>query len=408
MTTTRTRWIGALLTCLGFLFFVATPAGAITGHNGGSTPAKKSAHPKGFFVSGPAGQVTNTASTSALVRDDSTGGLHVVTTVASPTTTGQAHIAYLTHFPGDKKWASRTVPGLHPTAGGIQVEAHLSTDGRRVFAVIYECDGVFVTDASVSSRRLAEPTQVSSTNTCSSPTTTTNEPPVAHAVAMDGHQIGILLPDPAQDNEPAIWTGAPSGTFTPGPALPTADSFVPSQIERDPVTGRIVVVGQGSDGTNEGVYVTTQRYFEDTWTGPTKIATLNSPTSDYAIEALTTYDNSTWVGLQRPVVTGQSPKHTLFVDHGKSAGGWVGVIALTHSTSQDSALRLVINPDTGHLHAAFTRVDSSSKVKKSGVMEEALLSHWSKPKFFSHWYRDTADQIVFNTAGRAVIGYQQR
>jgi hypothetical protein len=227
---------------------------------------------------------------------------------------------------------------------------------------------------------------------------------------MDSHKIGILLPDPAQGNNPAIWVGQPGGEpFTPGTALPTSDSFVPEQITRDAYNGDITAVGYGSDGTNEGVYVTTLGRFASTWTTPTLVATLHSPTSDYVIQALSTYQGSKYVGLLRPLGAVSHPKASLFVVHGNKSGQFTGVIALPHSTVQDTELRLATNPETGHLHAAFTRQVPSSKTKRSGILQEARGDNgWNKPTVYTHWYRDFADQITFNVVGKAVIGYDQR
>jgi hypothetical protein len=407
MRTTRVRWIGALLTCLACGLLVASPTGAFAAqHHHGNAARKKPAHPKGFFVTG-LGQVTKRVLPTAFVRDGN-GGEHVVTTVPSTSSsTNQGHIDYLTRAPGAKKWKAHLVPGLRPLAGKVQVEEHLSTDGRRIDAIFYECDGVFITDASLSAVRLPDPTQVVAEDNCSDPTVSSNEPPIAQAIPLEGHRIGILLPDPAQDNEAALFEGSTTDTFTAGVALPTVDSFSPQQITLDQRTGEIVVAGTGDDGTNEGIYVTTELEYENHWSTPVEIATLKSPTTDYTLESLTSYGNSKYIGLYRKPTGGV--KHSLFVVHGTQSGEWVGAYPLVHTTAQDTALRLTTNVDTGHLHAAWTRFVPSSPAKKSGIMQEQRTdAGWPKPVFLTHWHRDIAQGIQLTASGHPVIGYYQK
>jgi hypothetical protein len=396
MASSRARWVAAGMAALGVTGAVATAPVA---------SAHAAAHPKGFFVS-DSGQATASTAPSALVRDTD-GGEHVITSATS-STASMSHLVYVTRRHGATHWTSHAIPGLRPNAGGIKVEEHLSVDDRRIVVVIYECDGVFTADVNLSAVRMPEPTQVVADNNCATATKTSDDPPTANAVALFDRRLGILLPDPKQDNRTALFVGTPGQTaFTAGGSIPTTDNVTIDQLARDAFTGRLIAVGQGTDGTDEGVYVTEQSEFGDTWTTPVRIATLNRATSDFTIESVTSFKNSIWVGLQRPTIAGSHPKHTLYLVHGIS-GEWDGAIALPHSTSQDSSLRLLLNPATGHLHAAFTRVVPSSKTKKSGILQEARVgSKWSQPKYFTHWYRDVADQITINAAGKAVVGYEQ-
>jgi hypothetical protein len=139
----------------------------------------------------------------------------------------------------------------------------------------------------------------------------------------------------------------------------------------------------------------------DTWSNPRLVASLNSPTDDFQVESLSAFHRSTYVGLSRT-----SGHVGLFLVHGTKSGQWGGAIRLAHSSSADTSLRLYTNPDTGHLHAAFTR---HSPRKQRGIQQETRGDKgWTKPKQFSHSGRDIAQQITINPAGRAVVGYLHR
>jgi hypothetical protein len=403
---TTTRRGAAVLLSLGCAVATAQTGALAAPHHHAGAGGHHKPNPKhhkvkkGFYVADQKSSARVTSSLApAAVIDDSAGITHVVTTIKSPSGSGdQGRIVYYSRDKGATKWRSHAVPGLRPLAGGIKVQAGLSTDGNRVWAVFYECDGVFAASASVHAKRLPVPTRVQSADTCATATPRTIEPPIAQAVGGFGSLISVLLPDPAQLNNPAIWTGHPGSTFTPGPALPTTDSFVPTQITLSSGDEDFLAIGQGSDGVNQGVYVT--KLEGNTWTAPTLIASLNSPTSDYRVESIVAIRGATYVGLARPGSHGG-----LFLVHGTSDGQWGGVIRLPHTTKSDTSLRLDVNQDTGHLHAAYTRHGSK---KKAGIVQQARTKGWQKPKYYSHSGRDVAQQLVFNKAGQAVIGYLHR
>lgn len=400
MWNTRTRRTAAVVLGLGCGAFAAGPTGAFAAPHHHSA-ASKHPHGKGFYVADQKKtlKVTSSVSPSALVEDQD-GNRHVVTVAKSASASGnQGHIVYYTRPSGrHTKWKAHQVPGLRPL-DGIQVQDGLSADGRRVFAVFFQCNGVYAADASLKTTRLPVPTLVKSEDNCSTAQPASLDPPIGQAVALSfTHEIGILLPDPAQLDQPAIWVGKPGDTFSPGPALPTSNGFVPEQIASDPTSSTIVAVGEGMDGVNRAVYVT--KLQSNTWSNPKLVATLSSPTTDYTIEAISAYHKSTYVGLSRQAAASHSG---LFTVHGTKSGQWGGVIRLTHSKPSDTSLRLMTNPDTGHLHAAFTR---HSPHNKAGILQQTRGDHgWNKPKYYSHSRRDVAQQITFSLAGLGVVGY---
>jgi hypothetical protein len=365
-------------------------------------------HPVGFYVSGQ-GRVVKGSNDTALVRDEN-GGEHVVTTVRSTAGSGNSgHIVYLTRKAGATKWTSHAIPGLRPMAGGIKVEIHTSFYGDRVFAVFYQCNGVYVSDATLSQSRLPTPTLVEAESNCASPVKAPAGP-TSDAVALPygGDEVAVLLPDPANSNQPSLFTGTPGGTFTASDPLPTTDSLAPVRMTIDSVTGLITVVSNGSDGTHAGIYVTNKPYYTSTWSTPTRIATLSRATQDFTVGSVTAYNGAIWVGLQEPNLTGLHRTHALFVQHGTASNQWIGVVPLAHATLKDTDLQLAFNAQTGHLHAAFSRVNPASKTKKSGIITEARVSgKWVDLKFLTHWYKDRTTQITYTNAGHAVIGYQE-
>jgi hypothetical protein len=401
-----------VLSCLAGGAIAAAPITAsAAAHHG---PAKKH-HPKvshahGLYVAtrtGASTKVEHYGTSSAFVRAPN-GDEHVVTTKANAGNANRGHLVYLTRHASASKWNSHAIPGTRALNGGVQIEAHLSQDGRRVFAVIYECDGVFVTDATAGAARLPEPTQVVSEDQCADPTTSRSNPPVQLAGNLFSATIGILLPDPAQDGVDAIFSGTPTGGFTPGVAVPTTDSFQPVMAAIDPDFGNIVVVGTGSDGVHQGIYEVSQRRFADSWSGPTLVASMNSATTDYRVEAVQTYARHVYIGLSRPVAQGTHPAHTLFLVRGQPSGQWLGAVPLPHSNSHDRDLRLAVNTATRHVHAVWTRVVASSRSKKSGLIHTAQgKSGWLKPVQLTHWYRDVATQISLDQNGHPYVGYNQ-
>jgi hypothetical protein len=411
MSSRRGRRLIVLLSAAVCAAVVATPAVGAAANAGHSTAAAK-AHPSGFFVTG-VGRVSTSNTVAAFLRDPQSG-LHVVTTVRSLSAPGdQGHIVYKTRQAGTTHWVTHNVPGLRPMAGGIKVELHLSSDAKHVFAVFYECDGVFAAQASLTATRLPQPTLVQAGNTCTATgAVSAAGSPIQHAVGLPySNEIGIVLPDPAAKDRPTVFIGQAGGTFTPSIPLPTTNSFSPQAIAFDPVTYELSVVGTGLDGDVRGIYVVSAPYWDE-FVSLTRIATLNSATKDYSIQSIAAAGRGLWVGLLRPGGLAANPNHRIFLDHGtglNGAGQWTGAFAVPHSTGHDSGLVLAVNPATNRPHAAFTRVYNNSKTKKSGIVLTNLSAKgWSKPKFFTHWYRDSVDQIAITASGASIISYDQR
>lgn len=282
--------------------------------------------------------------------------------------------------------------------------------------MFYECDGVFVAQASFGATRLPQPSPVQTADNCASPSSAkAGSPSIASAAALPfgDESIGIVLADPANSNTPTLFAGNAGGTFTATSALPTTNGFTPTAISISP-SDYVTVVGTGTNGGVRGIYSTTSYVYDLSWSTPSLIATLNSKTRDFTIESVATVGTSAWVGLLRPPSPNGPIAHTLYLNHGTdldSTPQWTGAFVLPHSGSRDSGLILGINVSSGHPHAVFTRVNTASKTKKSGIMLEDLLSSskgWSKPKFMSHWYLDHADQMAITSTGKTIIGYDQR
>jgi hypothetical protein len=372
--------------------------------------ASKASHSHGLFVanrSGQSQQVESYRTDSALVRDDD-GREHVVTTQASKSDPNKGHMVYLTRETDKSNWRAKPIPGIVSMNGGVQVEAHLSYNGQRIFAVFFRCDGVYVSDAAIGASRLPVPTQVKPLDECADPPLHPSNPPSALTGTVIGRDISILLEDQVLGNPVySIYTGEPNGTFTAGTPLPTTDNFTPTQIAADPQYGRIVVVGTGTDGTNEGIYETYQDRYSDAWSNLAPVASLNSATTDYKIDAVQTYARHTYIGLEKPASSGQVA-HRLFLVKGQPSGQWLGAIPLSHTTGDDRYLRLTVNTATRHLHAVWTRTTSSHQGKKGGLMHEAQTNNkWSKPIYLTHDSHDVATQITLTNGYHPIVGYVQ-
>lgn len=377
---------------------------------GTATAAVSRNHPHGFFVvdrNGTSQKVEDYGTESALVRD-AQGREHLVTTDPSPTDPAMGNVVYLTRQTDASPWVTHVVPGLIPLSGGAQVEAHLSYDGQRIFAVIFGCDAIYVTDAPTAARRLPVPSQVKPLGECADPPEHSDNPPVAQAGALYGREISILTHDDvAGKTVYSIDSGLPGGTFTSGTPLPTADDFIPEQIAADPQYGRLVVVGTGTNGLTEGIYETYQDRYTTTWSDPVLVASLDSNTTDYKIDSVQTYSRHTYIGLEKPS-NGVQLAHSLYIVRGQPSGQWLGAVPLPHTTGDDSNLRLVVNTDTRNLHAVWTRITPSGSSRTSGLMHEAEVDNgWLKPFFLTHWYGDVATQITLTANRHPIVGYDQ-
>ena len=408
----RTKRSTAVLAVLGVGLLTAMPAtavAAIGGHHHAAT--RTAAHPHGFFVTGQ-GQLTTGDDPAAFVRDGN-GNEHVVTTKRRPSVAGNKGVLlYITRKAGAKHWVTHAIPGLVPLAGGVRVEEHLSFNENRVFAVFYECNGIWVTDASIAATRLPQPTLVQSADNCAHPTASSTAP-INHAVGLPGSSdvIDVLVPDPAHPGRFTPFSGRAGGTFAPdGSVLPTTSDLKPVIMTLDSWDGTLVVIGTGSDGTHQGVYAITRRSYDPDWSAPARIATMGSPTTDFAIQSATVYRGVAWVGLSRPHPAGSHPKHTLYIDRGDlRTSQWTGAVPLPHSNRHDSGLVLWLNERATHLHAAFTRVKPGSKTVGSGIMAEARRpGGWTQPTFLTHWYQDRVQQMGEAGTNNMVIGYTQR
>jgi hypothetical protein len=417
MKTTSIRLAAAAMGCLAGGAIAAAPiTSAIASPHGAQAPAghhhhHKVVHPKGFFVGNRDGHVQKVESygtPSALVRD-SNGREHLVTTQPSKADPTMGHLVYLTRDTDTSAWKAHAVPGLRDLTGGVQVEAHLSFFGKRIFAVLYECDGVFVADAPVGASRLPLPQEVVSADNCASPPASSNNPPVQLAGNTYGRNVGILLPGLLPGSY-AIYSGTPGpdATFTAGTPLPTTDSFVPKFLAIDPVSQDIIVVGTGSDGTNVGIYEVKQTGGGGSWSEPNEIASLGSATADYKIQALQTYARHIYVGLLKPS-GGKHLKHSLYLVKIQPSGQTLGSVPLPHSNGNDHYLRLVVNPATRHLHAAWTRIIAGKPGSaNNGLMHEAQgSSGWNKATYITHWYRDVPTQITLTKKYHPIIGFDQ-
>lgn len=415
MRTSHLRAAATGLSCLAGVALLA-PAGsaAAAGHQPAVTrhPARAAAHhPHGLYVvdhRSRSGKVASFRTPSAMVRDNA-GGEHIVTTRPLGSDPREGRIVYFTRSSDSSPWRSHAVPGAHPLGAGIQVEIHLSDNGRRVYAVFYQCDGIYITDTSIKAVRLPVPSKLDSADgDCAAPPASGDNPPVARAESVSGRTVGVLVSDQQLgDTVWAIDSGVPGGQFTMGTALPSAAAFSPVQVAGDPVYGRTVVVGTGYDGAHEGIYVTYQDRFADSWSAPVRVATLDSATTDYKIDSVQTFRRHVYIGLEKPA-GGTTSAHRLYLVKGQPSGQWLGAVPLPHSNGHDRGLRLVVNTQTDNLHAVWTRIVGSAANKKSGLMHESQSDvHWNKPYYLTHWGHDVATQITLTDHYKPVVAYNQ-
>jgi hypothetical protein len=411
LSSARTRKLAALAVCACAGVFMAAPQALAAPHPTGAVPAPAPALPHGFFESTGATttRITSSQWPAALLRDGK-GGQHLITTVHK--TAKEFQIVYLTRKPGATHWTSHAVRGLRPDATAIEVEAHLNVSGIRIFVVLYQCNGEYVTDAPIGSARLPKPPLVRASAKCSeadsdNAAAPADNPPVERAVALGAREVGVL--EESKTASWSVWEGKVGAAFVAGPALPTAHQFRPQQISRDPSTGRIVVDGYGFVGNHGAVYVVTLMPGSSTWTAPKRIALAQSTNvrTDFVLDSLTSLHAATYVGLEN--ATASASGHGLFIVRRNKSGQWTHPAGIPHTTAFDSGLRLAASPRSGHLHAAWTRNDPGSKTTLSGVMQEVHNAEgWTKPTFFSHDSLDIVDEITITAAGHAIIGYQQR
>jgi hypothetical protein len=416
MKRTRRTTITTLAAALACGVLVVSPsvgtAVAAPGHSA-ATPA---AHPAGFFVTGVGQAVAGTAQ-SAFVHDGN-GGNHVVTVRQDRSVSGdRGHIVYATRQRGATAWTRTEIPGLRPLAG-LRLQALMSSEGGEVVVVIYQCNGVYETETTLTGARLPTPIRVLAARNCRHPGSApiASAPPIAQAATgVDGWDLGVLLATPYISSRPVMFYGDFKGPFTThDESMPVTDRFVPLLMTLDQATGKIVVIGKGMSGHDQAIFETTGyngvHRGEGVWTKPVKIASLNSPTRDYTAQAVTARGAKIWVGLLKPHTATSPPNApTLFLTHTAGSGRWSSPAQMPHTTGQDTALRLAFNNTTGTLHTAFTRSNPAAPASDSGIMAESLLNgSWQTPRFLTHWIHDYAQQLDITDSGHIVIGYNQR
>ncbi|MDQ1694691.1 MAG: hypothetical protein QOJ03_44 [Frankiaceae bacterium] len=386
---------------------IATTAGSLIAGGIAASPAGAAAGAHGFWRATTATntQITSSKQPATLVRDPK-GREHVVTTVADSTTT--SHIVYITHRPGGD-WIHNRVGAERPD-GIIDVEEHLNPAGSRVFALFYQCNGIFLSAASTRRADLPHPQLVArGSGDCDDDSRYRNYA-VQYAVPLGRTRIGVLVRSITQASDTtALWTGRYGSTFHPGPPIPSGHDFYPIKVARDVATGRVYVVGVGNSYNSDGsvksrnVYVTAREPGEKTWTPLRKIAGLGDPQHGFYVEALTAYRNHVYVGLERPVVLLDNTGHRLYYVAGRGSTDWRAPRPVGHTNSLDTQLQLTVNPDTRRLHAAWSRWD---KTAVSGVRHSSLgSSGWAPPRWFSHRYGTFVTDIAFKHNGHVVLGY---
>jgi hypothetical protein len=387
-----------------------------------SATSAKAARPKpGLYVTGEAA-VSSTAHPTAYVVDTHNRE-HLVTLTPNAIHTGDDTVVYRTRPLGAKHWTVHDAPTLINGTGSPRVEELVDPSSGNIEVVVYTCDGVYAAEAHSSAGRLPEFTTVTTEDGCATASAAPSPFLVQAGVIGDPNDytdvLGILVPDQTTTGTWDLFEGTPGSTFSDVSALPTADSFVPTQIVTAFNYSRYAsVVGYGVDSSgDEGVFLSKLTWswnssagqYEPAWSNPTEVATLGATDSDFVIESMTDYAGTIDVALYAAPGSFAGQKHTLFIQEGDKSGQWSGAIALQHTTLHDKNLIIVRNLDTGTMHATFQRAITSSKTAKtanSGVMKEYhRKGNWSTPAFMTHWFKDQPLQASLDTNDKLHVEY---
>lgn len=405
----------ATTTCVfGSALVVVAPAvPQVSATPGGVATAGRKAVPHGFFESrrGHISKITSSRGSSRLVIDRA-GTQHVITDVKAGTHT--SHLMYLTRRPGHGGWTSHRIDGKRSDPA-IEVEAHLAANRHQIFAVFYQCDAMYATEASVHARRLPAPklVQQGDPDNCNDDNDDANVPhdfqPYERATAVGGNRLGVL----GSDLTGTVWHvhyGTPGdASFPAGPTLPSAHQFTPFQITTDSSTGELLVDGAGvNDRGQEVDYVTTAKSVTAPWSKLVPIASLHEDTKTFFLSNIVAHKGRAYVGLERPVNDLSVGGHALYFVSRDASGKWSHPNVVRRTDSLDEALVLTLNSDTMRLHAAWTRHDTASKHKNGGIYQAVLSKNgkWSKPAQFTHFFADFPRDVEITPSGHAVITYR--
>jgi hypothetical protein len=357
----------------------------------------------GFYVTG-SGQTPgqNKQADHTRFALDGAGGRHVVDAVHHG---DETHLTYRTRFRGDSGWTSNAVDGTFRSGFGYWLHTGVTTDGKKVYAVRSSCDGIYVTWASVTARRLPRPKRVLTPDIdrCQ------NDYPLVYAagvVPRPSQQIEIL----AAGDYDVPWAPMPppkllivtsDGSVSEDDAPATADVDVDG-LSRDPVTGELALFGSRSDGTKNGrqTFAWT-RATDGAWVGPVTIA------EDTAVEGYRRNSADLWngriiVAFNRFVLCTSCPNTSsdggVFNVTRSDTGVWSLPTRVPHTTNADEEPVVVTSPLSEHAHLAYK---SPTGIRQTVQRDGS----WSDPKSLTSWEQDFPTGLAFTSTGRTILGW---
>jgi hypothetical protein len=326
---------------------------------------------------------------------DGDGTRHVVTTDRRSAT--DTRIVYWTRKAGQRHWTRSVVPGKRTTGADshIAVDALLSDDGKSVFTVLYQCDGVYVGSAPLQSKRLPVPSVAhAEANAKNCPYQGTGiglnaHTPLHHAVALPGGALAFLAVD-RDTGAYRMYSGVPGGSFAAGPPLPSTDEIFPVLVSRESQSGRIVVAGVVEDGLG----VTTYDPGTESWSTPVGLAAVETASGKRNVLAgIASGPDTTYVGVTH------RGGHSVIVS--STASGWSAPARVPHTGKRDRDMTLAYAPDSGRLYAAWTHRPRGHG--RDGAEQASMLDgDWRRPHWLSKSGRDIASALGFAPSGKVV------
>jgi hypothetical protein len=382
----------------------------------------------GFFVTGGAAGVPSSDIFQAPgFAVDRQGDEHLLLSK------GNRHslVTSYTRRPGSSNWVTARTPSLHLSAADYQdnkenedtrIATGITTNGRRQYAVVTDCKGVYVATAPAGATNLGGFHKVLSEPAGVCQYQIDDDGPYAGkpqryhlvtAVALPDNRVAALFRLPASHSVSyEVVDGRPGRAFhaMSGVRIP------PGQVEamaRDPRTGELILVSDGGTGSpssdNNSVFVTSKRPGHQ-WSAPTEAATGSSSTArthGYDVDSVAAVGGRVKIALEyfNQVGNGTVTYGGAFLVSRSTSGHWGPVRRLPITTTRDKQVLLLADPATGHFDAVFARHFKHRAANYT--IEHETLAHgtWTKPTAITSGDDSAPKALGLTPTDKLVVAY---
>jgi hypothetical protein len=318
---------------------------------------------------------------------------------------------YLTRTPAESSWQQHVVPGI---SGGENAEltAQLSTNGKVVVVVMSLCGSnrIYTDETSATARTMLAPTRAltKADYQCKYFGGHTRQVVFAGSATLPHDQLVMVFNNDNPGTAPSFTVGSPGAAFPAPAALPNPGNLPLSinAIARDAKTGNVTVVATDK---HAGVFEWV-RTPAGAWSDP-KPVVANTATELYQATSVTSALGKVTIAVERTFKSPTLPYHQRFADGiaiitGAGHGTFSSPIKLPHTAKRLYDLLILVDQQTGDLHAAYRRSFISTDGANDGLREMTRVNGvWSRPSVIDRNATDYPDALTPGSNGRVIIGY---